>query len=95
MYFTESNCSRDEVEIAVVEWEIELEVQVLCLLGEQHVVSGGVIAVEAVVNAVAVVCCWLENDGWWADCMADANDGKAIVNARHVSRCACWLEKGR
>ena len=25
------------------------------LLGEQHVVSGGVIAVEAVVNAVAVV----------------------------------------
>ena len=41
---------------SVVEWEIELELcKVLCLLGEQHVVSGGVIAVEAVVNAVAVV----------------------------------------
>ena len=50
----------------------ELELcKVLCLLGEQHVVSGGVIAVEAVVNACCGCVCWLD-DGWWADCMADA-----------------------
>ena len=50
----------------------ELELcKVLCLLGEQHVVSGGVIAVEAVVNARCGCVCWLD-DGWWADCMADA-----------------------
>ena len=36
----------------------------LCLLGEQHVVSGGVIAVEAVVNAVAVVFAgWMMGGG--------------------------------
>lgn len=45
--------------------------ELLCQLGEQHVVSGGVIAVEAVVNACCGCVCWLD-DGWWADCMADA-----------------------
>ena len=44
MYFYGSLTAGDPVEIAVVEWEIELELcKVLCLLGEQHVVSGGVI----------------------------------------------------
>lgn len=72
VYFTEVKLLGDPVEIAVVEWEIELELcKVLCLLGEQHVVSGGVIAVEAVVNARCGCVCWLD-DGWWADCMADA-----------------------
>ena len=64
VYFTEVKLLGDPVEIAVVEWEIELELcKVLCLLGEQHVVSGGVIAVEAVVNARCGCVCWLDDGG--------------------------------
>ena len=43
------------------------------MLGEQHVVSGGVIAVEAVVNACCGCVCWLD-DGWWAGAWQMQND---------------------
>ena len=66
--------------------------ELLCLLGEQHVISGGVIVgiwvVQAVVNARCGCVCWLD-DGWWADCMVDAKWWvEAIVNAQtSISLC--------
>ena len=81
MYFTEvagrdrsvgvfyGSQTAQTVEIAVVEWEMNLNVQG-GVEGEQHV-GGGVIAVEAVVNAR---CGWFAGWMMWAVAWQMQND---------------------